>query len=98
MKPSGIAAYNSCVETQGTAMTLVYDDGVFKPQGPVPAAVKNHAVVHVVIVDEAEGGNVTVGDRWKAIDRLTGLANDEGGPTDVAQNHDTYLYGSLRPR
>lgn len=34
-------------------MTLVYDDGVFKPQGPVPA-IKNHTVVHVVIVDENE--------------------------------------------
>lgn len=79
-------------------MTLVYDDGVFKPQGPVPAAVKNHAVVHVVIVDEPQGANVAIAERWKAIDRLTGLADDEGAPTDVAQNHDKYLYGSLRPR
>ena len=79
-------------------MTLVYDDGVFKPQGPVPATVKNHAVVHVVIVDEVEGANLAVGENWKAIDRLTGLADDQGGPTDVAQNHDKYLYGSLRPR
>ena len=92
------SAYNLSVEPPGTDMTLVYDDGVFKPQGPVPAGVKNHAVVHVVIVDEAEGANVAVAERWKAIDRLTGLADDEGGPTDVAQNHDKYLYGSLRPR
>ena len=35
---------------------------------------------------------------WKTIDRLIGLAKDEGGPTDVAEKHDEYLYGGLRPR
>jgi hypothetical protein len=80
----------------GLKPSLVYDNGVFKPQGPVPAAVKNHAVVHVVIVDEAEGANVAVAERWKAIDRLTGLADDEGGPTDVAQNPRTSTTSASR--
>ena len=76
-------------------MTLVYDDGVFKPQGPVPA-IKNHAVVHVVIVDEPEERDAE--ESWKALQEVIGIIDDEAGPTDVAENHDRYLYGDLRPR
>ena len=32
------------------------------------------------------------------IDRLIGMVNDEGGPTDVAERHDEYLYGGLKAR
>lgn len=35
---------------------------------------------------------------WKAIARLIGIADDDGGPTDVSENHDEYLYGSKHPR
>jgi hypothetical protein len=35
---------------------------------------------------------------WKAIDRLIGVSDDEGRPTDGAERHDEYLYGSKRSR
>lgn len=35
---------------------------------------------------------------WKAIDRFIGIAHDEGGPTDVSENHDECLCGSERSR
>lgn len=75
-------------------MTLVYDDGVFKPRGPVPAAVKNHAVVHVVIVEDAAAEVASEGDDdstgWATAMELKGCI--DGGPGDVARNHDKYLY------
>ena len=69
-------------------MTLVYDDGVFKPQGPVPAEVKNHDVVRVVIVEGTSDADDATG--WTTAMELVGCI--EGGPPDVARNHDKYLY------
>jgi hypothetical protein len=72
-------------------MTLVYDDGVFKPQGPVPA-IKNHAVVHVVIVDEAPAaGGGDDDDGWKAMNKFIGLWKD-APRSDYSENHDEYIY------
>lgn len=31
-------------------------------------------------------------------DRLIGLVDDRDGPTDVAENHDHYLYGAPKVR
>lgn len=75
-------------------MTLVYDDGVFKPQGPVPA-IKNHAVVHVLIVEETEptaAANDDDATGWATAMELIGCLKDKDGATDVARNHDKYLY------
>ena len=79
------------VETPGTPMTLVYGDGVFKPQGPLPVDLKNDDVVHVVIVDEARGTAVDEDDPtgWKALDKMIGIIKD--APPDMAENHDFYL-------
>ncbi len=84
------------VETPGTPMTLVYGDGVFKPQGPLPMDLKNDDVVHVVIVDEARGATVDEDDPtgWKALDKMIGIIKD--APPDMAENHDFYLYGMPR--
>ncbi len=78
-------------------MTLVYDgaDG-FKRQGPMPVALKKDDVVHVVIVDESKERDAE--ESWKALQEVIGIIDDEAGPTDVAENHDRYLYGDLRPR
>lgn len=78
-------------------MTLVYD-GVdsFKPKGPLPIAWKKDEVVHVVVVDEQEDRDAE--ESWKALQEVIGIIDDEAGPTDVAENHDRYLYGDLRPR
>lgn len=79
-----------------------YDEGqgVFKPQEPVPAGVTSNQLFHVAVPSKEamEAEALAIEENWKAIDRLIGLADDDGGPTDVAENHDKYLYGSLRPR
>jgi predicted DNA-binding antitoxin AbrB/MazE fold protein len=88
------------VETTGTTIAVVYDEGVFKPQEPVPVSVKPRQILHLRVPDddapETEAREIKEG--WDAVDRLIGLADDEGGPTDVAENHDKYLYGGLRRR
>lgn len=77
-------------------MTLVYDgaDGS-KRQGPMPVALKKDDVVRVVIVEEAELARDTNDDRetgWATAMELIGCLKDKDGATDVARNHDKYLY------
>ena len=69
----------------------VYEDGVLKPERPL--ALKEKARVHVTIEAKAEAA-VAPDDPtgWKAIDALRGIVKD--APTDVAENHDKYLYGA----
>ncbi len=71
-----------------TAIKAVYEDGVFKPKEPVQ--LEEHAEVDVLLPSR------TVPDPddptgWKAIDRLRGII--KGAPSDLAENHDKYLYG-----
>ena len=74
-------------------MTLVYDDGVFKPQGPVPADLKKDDVVHVLILGEPRGSALDADDAtgWEALEKMIGIIKD--APPDMAENHDFYLYG-----
>ena len=81
-------------------MTLVYDDGVFRPQGTVPATVKNHSTVHVVIVGSdqpaaAEGSAVNEADDdgWKMIQSLKGCITDTPPGEHIGRDHNKYLYG-----
>ncbi len=79
----------------GIPFEAVLEKGVLtlKTQLDLPEKTKVHGTVepdNSVSEDDPTG--------WKAIDRLIGMVNDEGGPTDVAEKHDEYLYGSLRPR
>ena len=73
----------------------IYEDGVFKPTEPVE--LDEHTEVEVSLPSAASRDPLDP-TGWKAIDRLTGIVNDQGGPTDVAANHDDYLYGSKRRR
>ena len=80
-------------------MTLVYDDGVFKPQGAVPLSVKNHSTVHVIIVDgdplpAGEGSRAEEGiaDGWKMIQSLKGCITDTLAGESIGRDHDRYLY------
>jgi predicted DNA-binding antitoxin AbrB/MazE fold protein len=70
----------------------VYEDGVLKPERPL--ALKDKARVHVTIEAKAEEVPAVADDPtgWKAIDALRGIVKD--APTDVAENHDKYLYGA----
>ena len=77
-------------------MTLVNDDGVFKLQEPVPAALKSRPILHVRMVDEDETEAASDGDDestgWNNLMALKGCITDDLA-TDVARNHDEYLYG-----
>lgn len=77
-----------------TTVKVVYEDGVFKPKGPV--FLPEHAEGEVTISTAVGAEDDPTG--WKALESLIGLAGDDGGPTDVSENHDEYLYGSKRPR
>ncbi len=74
------------------AIEAVWEGGVLKPKTKLDLPEKANVRV---IVEESPNTNLK---GWAAIDRLIGMANDEGGPTDVAEKHDEYLYGSLRSR
>ncbi len=72
-----------------TAIKAVYEDGVFKPKEPV--ALEEHAEVEVLIpARQTQASDDPTG--WKAIDELIGFIKGKGGPTDVSENHDKYLY------
>lgn len=94
-----MTAYNLVVETPGTSIAVVYEEGVFKPQEPVPASVKPHHVYRLPVPENgSENEDREIQENWKAIQEVIGIIDDEAGPTDVAENHDRYLYGDLRPR
>jgi predicted DNA-binding antitoxin AbrB/MazE fold protein len=78
-----------------TAVKAIYEHGVFKPKEAVQLEERTEVEVLIpapAVLNEDDPTG------WKAIDRLIGIVDDEGGPTDVSENHDEYLYGSKRPR
>jgi hypothetical protein len=84
------------VENLGTSIAVIYEEGVFKPQEPVPASVKPHQVLHLPLPDgdAEETPAVNEGDDdatgWTTAMELIGCL--KGGSADVARNHDKYLY------
>ncbi|HLA77810.1 MAG TPA: antitoxin family protein [Vicinamibacteria bacterium] len=76
-----------------TAVKAIYEHGVFRPKERVQ--LEERTEVEVLIPLPVDEGDPT---GWKAADRLIGIADDPGGPTDVSENHDEYLYGNKRPR
>ena len=81
-------------------MTLVYDEGVFKPQGPVPASMKDKEIVHVVIVESGPPGSVQKAaaqpdneDGWAMFQGLIGCITDTPPGEHIGRDHDKYLYG-----
>ena len=73
-----------------TTVNAVYEDGVFKPEGPVNLQEK--AKVRLVI-ESAEPTTADADDPtgWKTAMELMGCIKD--APPDMAENHDKYLYG-----
>jgi predicted DNA-binding antitoxin AbrB/MazE fold protein len=69
----------------------VHEDGVLKPERPLQ--LEENARVHVIIEVKAPQ-RATDDDPtgWKAIDALRGIV--KGAPADVAEKHDTCLYGN----
>ena len=88
-----MTAYNLFVETTGSTIAVIYEEGVFKPQEPVPARVKPHQVLHLPLPDADDSAAMSSDDDatgWTTAMELIGCI--KGGPPDVATNHDKYLY------
>lgn len=85
------------METTGTSIAVVYDEGVFKPQEPVPASVKPHQILQLPVPEESPAAVAAHDDDeatgWNNLMELVGILNDKDGATDVSTNHDKYLYG-----
>lgn len=43
------------METTGTTIAVIYEEGVFKPQEPVPATVKPHQILRLPLPQVASG-------------------------------------------
>lgn len=81
-------------------MTLVNDDGVFKLQEPVPEAMKNRRVIHVLVLDEDETAAAhestskqDAEDGWKLMQSLKGCVTETVPGESIGRDHDKYLYG-----
>ena len=72
-----------------TAVTAIYENGVFKPESPVD--LKERTKVHLVIETTAEPTDDDDPTGWKTAMALKGCI--KGAPPDAAENHDQYLYG-----
>ena len=75
-----------------TSVNAVYENGVFKPDDPVP--LKEKTRVHLVIESASSEVRANEDDPtgWKAVDELIGFI--KGGPKEaIGREHDKYLYG-----
>jgi predicted DNA-binding antitoxin AbrB/MazE fold protein len=79
-----------------TVIKAIYEDGVFKPEEPVLLEEKTY--VEVVIPAPQPQADDDDSTGWKAIEALIGVSDDPGMPTDIAENHDHYLYGAPKKR
>jgi predicted DNA-binding antitoxin AbrB/MazE fold protein len=67
----------------------IYENGVLKPKSPLP--LKEHEEVDLEISrSSAPSPDDDDPTGWKAADELIGFIKD--GPTDGAENHDSYIY------
>jgi predicted DNA-binding antitoxin AbrB/MazE fold protein len=74
-----------------TTVKAIYEDGVLKPRSPLE--LEEHTEVRVLVMKPlAHDPDDPTG--WKAIDELIGCL--KSGRGDVAENHDSYLYGNRR--
>ena len=71
-----------------TAVKAVYENGVFKPKEPVDLQEQTEVDVLIPTISPTDDDDPT---GWNAIRGLIGIIED--APPDMAENHDTYLYG-----
>ena len=72
-----------------TAVTAIYENGVFKPERPVD--LKDKTKVHLLIETTTTVSDDQDPTGWKTAMELRGCI--KGAPPDAAENHDKYLYG-----
>ena len=66
----------------------IYENGVFRPQEPVHLAERTEVEV---LIPDTISADVDDPTGWKAAEALIGFIED--APTDMAEQHDHYLYG-----
>lgn len=70
-------------------ITAIYEDGIFKPlQDIQDINLSNHQRVRLEVIPEAETSLVE--SQKRALLEIAGIGNS--GLTDVARNHNKYLY------
>ena len=70
-------------------ITAIYEDGIFKPlQDIQDINLRNHQRVRLEVIPEAEASLVE--SQKRALLEIAGIGNS--GLTDVARNHNKYLY------
>ena len=73
-----------------TAVKAVYENGVFKPKEPVH--LKEKTEVEVLIPTEGQNQDDDDPTGWKTARELIGCIKEELIASDVAVNHDRYIY------
>lgn len=72
-----------------TAVTAIYENGVFKPDQPV--RLKESTRVQLLIEEPSEEASEQDAEAWRSIDDMIGFIQD--GPAEpVGRDHDRYLY------
>ncbi len=74
-----------------TAVTAIYENGVFKPEGPVD--LEERTKVHLVIERTSDAVEDDDPTGWKTAMALKGCIKN--APPDMAEDHDRYLYGEV---
>ncbi len=72
-----------------TAIDAVYENGVFKPEQPVP--LKDKTKVHLVIETASAPSEDDDPTGWKTADELIGFIKD-GPKGPIGEEHDKHLY------
>lgn len=75
-----------------TVVKAIFEGGVLKPEGPVDLEERKQYVLRIEPAAEAATGGVDDDPTgWKTARRFIGLWKDAPA-SDVAENHDKYLY------
>jgi predicted DNA-binding antitoxin AbrB/MazE fold protein len=67
-------------------ISAIYEDGIFKP--PQKVDIPDHKHVHIILIPEEETSLIKA--QKKELSKIIGIGSS--GITDIARNHDKYLY------
>jgi predicted DNA-binding antitoxin AbrB/MazE fold protein len=73
-----------------TNIDAIYEDGVFKPKGPVD--LKEKTKVHLVIEPASRATDADDPTGWKTAEALMGFFKEAPEGEPIARDHDKHLY------